>query len=572
MAELHVSNKNIGTLLSDMQGKKFIIPDYQRPYKWEEEKCETLWKDIIDFFEHEPTNVNYFMGTIVTAIREDGNPQVIDGQQRLTSFFLLLRAFYKTLEGMDDSNDDVLGLKMQLGQCIWDVHPISKRVSDMSTIHIFSEVATEEDNETFHNILMHGIADEKKEDNYSVNYRYFKRSCDAYAMQQPLNWYKLCVTILNRCIILPIECNTEETALTIFSTLNDRGLPLEDSDIFKAQLYKNCTNAEDRKKFNEDWKYIAEVTKEAKISIDDVFRYYTHIIRAKASDKTKEVGLRRFYAQDSYSKLKQEGFVKEIKELVNFWWYINKFENPENYPEENEPYQISSSAFRYIDVLVSYPNDYWKFVTTVFYYKNRNTPDFSVRFEEFLKQLISYLMHKFIDQPSVNAIKDDIYNACILVYKGLPLQFDYAYSQRMLDERINQYASSKISKALLLLYAYLNPKQTDLLETDVQIEHIFPKKWQNTNYNGWDEKDAKIYLDWFGNKIVFEKKLNIQAGNGYFSRKKEKYLHSKVAQVVELGNYPKADWNKEDIEIRNEDFKLKVCEFIKENIPKIVTE
>ena len=40
-------------------------------------------------------------------------------------------------------------------------------------------------------------------------------------------------------------------------------------------------------------------------------------------------------------------------------------------------------------------------------------------------------------------------------------------------------------------------------------EHIFPKKWQTTNYNGWDEKDAQAYLDCFGNKIVFEKKLNI---------------------------------------------------------------
>lgn len=44
--------------------------------------------------------------------------------------------------------------------------------------------------------------------------------------------------ILNNCILLPIEADNQNTALRIFSTLNDRGLPLSDADIFKAQFYK----------------------------------------------------------------------------------------------------------------------------------------------------------------------------------------------------------------------------------------------------------------------------------------------------------------------------------------------
>lgn len=51
MAELSVSRKTIESLLGDnaIQNRKFIIPDYQRPYKWDRERCETLWNDIIDF-------------------------------------------------------------------------------------------------------------------------------------------------------------------------------------------------------------------------------------------------------------------------------------------------------------------------------------------------------------------------------------------------------------------------------------------------------------------------------------------------------------------------------------------
>lgn len=565
MAELHVSKKTIGKVLSDMQGKKFIIPDFQRPYKWDKEKCETLWNDIVNFFENDPIDTDYFLGTIVTAENAEKNAEVIDGQQRLTSFFLLLRAFYKKLEIMPE-DDDVIGLKMQVGPCLWDVHSISKRVSDFTKIHILSEVATDDDNETFHKIIKDGETVNGKTDNYSINYEFFKNACDDYAKNKPTKWYDLCVTILNRCIILPIECNTQETALTIFSTLNDRGMPLADSDIFKAQIYKNYKTEKERKTFTEKWKQLTETCKDANISIDDVFRYYTHILRAKANDKSKEVGLRKFYAQEAYSKLKVENCIEEIIDLANFWWYVINFENPADYPEEKEPYELNEITFKYIDVLFHYPNEYWKYITSVFYYTNKEKADFTNKFDMFLKELISYLYVKFIEQPTVNAIKDDIYGACISVSKGLGLGIHYKFPDDEVNSRFNSYSSSKISKGLLLLDAYLHPKQNSFIKGTVEIEHIFPKKWQNTNYNGWDEKDAEDYLDKFGNKIVFEKKLNILAGNGYFGKKQEKYSKSDIAIVKDLGSYKKADWEKADIEKRDLEFKNRVLSFLKDHL------
>lgn len=67
-------------------------------------------------------------------------------------------------------------------------------------------------------------------------------------------------------------------ALTIFSTLNDRGLTLADSDIFKTQIYSTLSNIE-RTTFTEDWKNLTCVTEQGFCSIDDMFRYYSHILR-----------------------------------------------------------------------------------------------------------------------------------------------------------------------------------------------------------------------------------------------------------------------------------------------------
>jgi uncharacterized protein with ParB-like and HNH nuclease domain len=318
MAELHVSKKTIAKLFSEMQNKKFIIPDFQRPYKWDVEKCETLWNDIENFTVTDAkAGVDYFLGTIVTYNNADKNPEVIDGQQRITSFFLMLRAFYRKLEDMTE-DEDVIGLKNQLAPCIWDINPISQKVSDMSKIHIESQVATEEDNETFHEILKSGNAPQDASDNYSTNYRFFKRKCDEYATQNPMQWKELCVTILQKCIILPIDCEAQDTALTIFATLNDRGLPLADSDIFKAQLYRLAETVEKRKSFTATWKELTNICNQGGMSLDDVFRYYTHVLRARSEDKSKEVGLRKFYAgnDNKYQRLKDIKIMDEIIELL----------------------------------------------------------------------------------------------------------------------------------------------------------------------------------------------------------------------------------------------------------------
>jgi len=158
-------------------------------------------------------------------------------------------------------------LKNQLAPCIWDIDSISQKVSNYKQIHIESQVEIENDNEIFYKILETGIAATGSKDNYSKNYQIFKEKCDKYAESNPMQWKRLCVTILKKCIILPIECVSQETALTIFSTLNDRGLQLYDSDIFKAQLYRNYATEEKRKEFTQIWKELTQTCKKQKFRL-----------------------------------------------------------------------------------------------------------------------------------------------------------------------------------------------------------------------------------------------------------------------------------------------------------------
>lgn len=570
MAELSVSRKSVGELLSlgdiNSKGKKFIIPDYQRPYKWDKEKCETLWIDLTNFYSEASGNDDraYFLGTIVTCMDGDNAKEIniIDGQQRITSLFLLLRAFYTKLEDMMENmpdDDEVQGLMSSIEPCIWNINKMSKKVTDRTDLHINSLVATVDDNIVFHKILETG---EESESNsfYAINYSFFLNKCNEFAKDNPMNdkWKELCLCILEKCIVLPIECEDLDSALTIFGTLNDRGLPLSDSDIFKAELYKLKKSKEEKAEFTKDWKALTETVGDGGFTLDDLFRYYTHIIRANKKDRSKEIGLRRFYAgkDTKYVYFKEDNFFDNITELAEFWKALNDMADQE---------YSTLEARKYIHCLSCYPNEYWKYPVSVFYFKHKGDDDFKNIFTVFLGQLMSYLLVSFVVKPTVNAIKDPIYKFCVDLWHEDRVNFDFTLPVEF-ESTLSTHSSLKISRSMILLHSYLHDENQAIIEKSFEIEHIFPKKWQDTNYNGWNKEDAEIHLDMFGNKIALEKKLNIQAGNGYFGQKKVRYGESGILEIKSLAIYDSDDWVKEDIEKRNENMFKKLKAFFENNL------
>src|SRR3954471_7839175 len=82
--ELKAEKRSLRKLLS-VEEQQFRIPPYQRPYAWTSEQVDDLWDDLAG-------NVtgSHFLGSVVLSSEEEMRPQVIDGQQRLTTLMLLL--------------------------------------------------------------------------------------------------------------------------------------------------------------------------------------------------------------------------------------------------------------------------------------------------------------------------------------------------------------------------------------------------------------------------------------------------------------------------------------------------
>lgn len=77
--------------LESQETKTYMIPVYQRNYAWEEDEITALIKDVCDSLNKD-SNAPYYIGTLVTFKRGDSEYEVIDGQQRLTTIYIILKA------------------------------------------------------------------------------------------------------------------------------------------------------------------------------------------------------------------------------------------------------------------------------------------------------------------------------------------------------------------------------------------------------------------------------------------------------------------------------------------------
>lgn len=541
---IEVNKQSVEALLGSGKTKPFVIPEYQRPYAWTDEQVETLFEDLWDFTATNggtERDGSYFLGSVVSYENEDGEQEIIDGQQRITSLFLLLRAIYTKLVAtpVSERTAEANNFIGKIEPAIWRTNKLTGTV-DYKNILLTSRVVNNEGNEILRSILETGYADENAKDNYSKNYRHFQELFDKHSTENPLMVYQFIYALLNQAILLPITADTQDTALTIFSTLNDRGLPLSDADIFKAKIY-NQLEPNDKKAFIERWKELDEQATDADESIQQLFYYNMFYYRALEQDtKTTTPGVRKYYAANKFERLYNPELIDTLFVILNLWKVVNK-----GVEIEDEVWSKNIKIKQTLDTLNSYPNEFWKYPVVIYYVCYRKKENFETRFALFLNKLLMELMTKYLMIPTINAVKPDILKLNSAIVASNVPTFEFKNIDMTQLEPYIQTPNRNAVRMLLKTLAY--EQQDELLPAKWEIEHIFPQKWQ-TNYFP-DESDATIKekIEHIGNKLPFEKKLNIVAGNGYFGKKKKEYTASKIAITKAMGTSDSSDWNMDSI-------------------------
>lgn len=552
---ISVNKKTIREFLENAQKQKFLIPEYQRPYAWEFDHIKTLFDDLVEFTKKKITQKsqeNYFLGTVVYFVNKDNQKEIIDGQQRITSLLLLLRAIYKKLSKSEIKSEKGDNFIKIIEPLIWEQDELSGK-ANKNSILMNSKVILDKQNQIFHEILKTGEISQNAKDNYSKNYKEFENLYDDFLNNNsdPDAIYIFINNILNYTIIMPIEADTQDTALTIFSTLNDRGMPLSDADIFKAQIYSDLNDSQ-KAEFIKKWQELENKTKEANEKMQNLFYVYMFYLRAKNEDKlTTTPKLRTYMSENEFANLKDENLLQNLEQILNLLKFSKNLKDI-----DCEIWSKNLKIKQAFSLLTLTNNEWWKYPCVIYYLTHKQNQNFESLFLKFLRKLFVSIFQRYSIEHAINSLKNPILKLNIEILNSLEPKFDFKEitdnEQYVLEAKIKN-PHTNLRYALVSFIAYTDENQKGLLPINWELEHIFPQKWQKVYIEqtlNWTDEKLKELLWNIGNLIPLEKKLNIVASNGYFDKKKDEYTKSKVAMTNEIAkNYN--DWKPENIIERN---------------------
>lgn len=546
---MKIEQLNVKQFLETGREEPFLVPDYQRPYSWGEEEIVTLFNDLLLFTEgdvskkNKNSNDTYFLGTVISFKNENGEQEIIDGQQRITSLFLLLRAIYTKLKTFSKKTNLYDELLSEIEPILWK--NVIKSEGAVKNVLISSSVINDEGNNILKGILENGVTKEEANDRYSLNYTLFQRLFDGLVYENPGLMFEFVRYVLNRTLICPIITESQEGALNIFSTLNTRGMPLSESDIFKAKIY-NFLDDSQKNRFIERWKELTEKAEYVNEDIQQIFYYYMFYLRALDGDSaTTTIGIRKYFSQNNFAKLFNKSLLKDLNSILDLWAVVVKKQSL-----ENAKWSKNNQIIKMLDVLSSYPNEFWKYPVIIYYLVHKENPEFEKRFLKFLKKLTIELVANYLVKPTVLAVKAGILKLNVEITKKLspPVTFQNLPLDSLKTKL--RLPSKNLFKMTLKMMVY--NFQEELLPDKWEIEQIYPSK----SVEGFNDKAletvSKDYLDSIGNKIPFEKRSTIKASKDYFQKKRILYLRSQIPYVKEFATKHVTHWNVDDIKKRNE--------------------
>lgn len=369
----------------------YVIPKYQRPYSWGKDVCYQLFSDITDAFLNKE---DYFIGNIVMAkgLDDKKHPNVVDGQQRLITLWLFLKVL--TMLHPD---------KNRLHRTL----EVQSLLSDKDEPRIASMVYENKDQDNITRVLGYTLADfDQRYDEYAdskgdiavekcsrieANALYIRKWLgDFYSrLGSDAKTEEFLSFFLERVYLLPIELEGQtldeaaSKALTIFETINNRGQSLEDSDIFKARLYEQAQKSHKEADFISQWVDFTNTCQDLNMTVDDLFRYYYHILRGKDGQTTNESGLREFFTGTINPVLSTRTYEEIIRDLNDIIYYVSWMQSQKN---GKSPYG------RWLQVLDLYTNQYPKYalVNYLYYYGDGD----STSLLSFIKMLVKYYYYR----------------------------------------------------------------------------------------------------------------------------------------------------------------------------------
>lgn len=249
--EIGANSENIEKIFNNF----YIVPDYQRAFVWTNDHVRQLLDDLKDAFLDENNNImnasEYFIGSIVVSqIRDSVNKsfEIIDGQQRLTTFFILFCAI------RDFLREKGIDIPESLSYLIRINRPNPKKVGVIATYRITLQYEANKD--FLENVIagtdfknkLEQIESSKLKSNTEINLANAYRTIREFLRKdlgdnQDKVW-SFWTTIIEKVKLIKIITPSVDRALNIFETINQRGESLQAIDLLKNLVFRSAEHSD----------------------------------------------------------------------------------------------------------------------------------------------------------------------------------------------------------------------------------------------------------------------------------------------------------------------------------------
>ncbi len=551
-------------LLKDIIGggkKQYQIPVYQRNYTWTKKECSTLYEDIKKINEANGRKT-HFLGAIVfirdsvTSLFGFERYYLIDGQQRLTTTMLLLRAVHDVMkEEYGDNNDVVVEINENL--------LTNARMTDANFKLKLKPNA--KDDQVFEQIMKSDFYNIDKSNNLYKNYIFFKNEFSKE--ENPMEFFQK----MYKLSIVYIDLNeSEDNPQLIFESLNSKNKKLHEADLIRNFILMDKSPSVQESLFEEYWKEIERNVGEENltnfirdylmmelasvVSKTDVYNTFKSFVFNTTNYNTEDLlaDLRRYSIPYSIllGKTKHsEGVVLNAIESLNGMQISQTFPFLLYAMEENlKGNLLSDDLVNVLKLMESY-----LFRRTV------------------VGVVSGSLSHKMAKLPRVLKRHRDLRTHFYKYFAGLMIA-DKSQAYFPKNEDFKSFLMTrdmykfKTSKYMYtMLENKLNPKEKIEFESDFQIEHIMPQTltgdWKNDLGNEHVDIHEK-YLNNLGNLTIT--KYNPEMKNLSYSAKKKHIDISRINLNHMLSSFDR--FTEEEIKIRREyltDLSLTIWEYPK---------
>ena len=554
--------------------KKYNVPFFQRRYVWTEENWQELWDSILQVVEQHGGDRERFVGMIITKpcprqkLSDVNQFDLIDGQQRLTTFSLILKALSDQCNEPDDDN-----MKRNLENCLYFN-------DDGNTKHIRIK-HSRDDFKCYEKIITGNNVDQSHK--LGECYNFFKSQIvETLNGDDKITIRMIKDVILNQMQTISVLLQSDDHEQEIFDTLNSLGVKLTVAELLKNYVFND---AEMREFYTEYWENVYE-TDEKTIDFWD-----TEITSGRVKRTNLQILLHCFLIiqNDNVDDVKIEKLFMEYKnqlrdkttdQKVNFLSDLRKYaEIYKTFPSGEDVKNITNNnrekcLFRILHkFLITTP-----YPLILYFYEQYDDAESR---NAFVITLASYFMRRYICKltaKNYNHVFVDIMRA---MKKGKKLEEvleNYSEETNMFpkdEEMKNAFRVSCLNNthAHEVLYfialAHASDRRSDAisLRDKYSIEHIMPKQWrQHWNVDNLSEEQSEErddYLRTMGNLTLATQSLNSSMKNAAWDKKcitLQKYSRLKI--TTDYLNKPK--WNEQEIAERAD----KLYEYAKEIWPR----